>query len=170
MCIVFCNETRIEVARHKFRMRQQSRLKWNVGTDAANHKAIECLAHFGNGIVAIGAMHNELGNHRIVEHGNFAAILHACVYAHTQQVLRVRLKHGLHRRLKAHQSTRRRQEVAEGIFGVDAALNGPTIAFHIGLRDGQFFAMGHTYHHLHQIDARDGFGHRVLYLQARVHL
>ena len=30
--------------------------------------------------------------------------------------------------------------------------------------------MGHTDHHLHQVDARDGFGHRVLHLQAGVHL
>ena len=114
-------------------------------------------------------MHNELGNHGVVKHGNLAAILHARVYAHTQQVLRVGLKHGLHWRLEAHQTACGRQEISEWIFGIDAAFNGPTVAFHIGLRDRQLFAIGHTDHHFDQVDARDSFCDGVLYLQAGIH-
>ena len=74
------------------------------------------------------------------------------------------------RRLKTHQATRRWQEVAERVLGVDAALDGPAVALHVFLFDGQFFASGHADHLLDQVQARDGFGHRVLDLQAGVHL
>ena len=136
MGVVFSNETCVEIAGHKFGVCQQSSLERNVGTDAANDEAIQCFAHFGNGVVAVGAMHNQLGDHGVVEHGDLATILHACIHTHTQEVLRVGLEHGLHRRLKTHQAARRRQEIAEGIFGVDTALNGPAIALHVGLCDG----------------------------------
>ena len=84
--------------------------------------------------------------------------------------MRVGLEHGLHGRLETHQSACRRQEVAEGIFGVDTALNGPTVALHIVLSHWQFLAIGHANHHLYQVDACNGFGHGVLHLQTRVHL
>ena len=84
--------------------------------------------------------------------------------------MRVGLEHGLHGRLETHQAAGRRQEIAEGIFCVDTALNGPAVALHIGLGNGQLFAIGHANHHLHQVNARNGFGHGVFHLQARVHL
>ena len=170
MGVVFGNEACVEIASHKFGVSQQSRLEWNVGTDTANDKSIESFAHFGDGIVAVSAMHDQFGNHGVVEHGDLATILHASVHAHTQQVLRVGLEHGLHGRLETHQTACRRQEIAEGIFGVDTALNGPAVALHISLRDRQFLAVGHANHHLHQVYACNGFGDRVLHLQTRVHL
>ena len=95
--------------------------------------------------------------------------MHAGVDTHAQQVLRIRLEHGLHWRLETHQATCRRQEVAEGVFCIDATLNGPTVALHIGLGNRQFFAIGHTDHHLNQVDAGNGFSDGVLHLQAGVH-
>ena len=58
LTIVFCNEARVEVASHKFRVGQQGRLEGNVGADATNDKTIQGFAHFGNGIVAVGTMNN----------------------------------------------------------------------------------------------------------------
>ena len=48
--IVLCNETGIEIPRHKFGVGKKCRLKRDVAGDAANHKAIECFAHLCNRI------------------------------------------------------------------------------------------------------------------------
>ncbi len=115
-------------------------------------------------------MHDQLGDHGVVKHGDFTAVLNAGVHTHAEQIHRVALEHGLGRRREAHQATGGRQEVAERVFGVDAALHGPAIALHLRLGERQFLASGHADHQLHQIQASDGFGHRVLDLQAGVHL
>ena len=89
----------------KIRVGEQCRLEWDIRADASDDKTVQGFAHFGNSIVAVCAMNNQLGNHGVVEHGDLAAILYASVYAHAQQVLRVGLEHGLHWRLKTHQAT-----------------------------------------------------------------
>jgi hypothetical protein len=54
--------------------------------------------------------------------------------------------------------------------GVWKRTKRPAIALHVFLFNRQFFASGHADHHLDQVEASDGFGHRVLYLQTGVHL
>ena len=93
MGILLGNKACVEVARDKPRMRQQGRLEWNVRADATNHECVQSFAHFGDGVVAITAVHDEFGDHRVVEHRNFTALLHTGVYAHAQELLGVTLEH-----------------------------------------------------------------------------
>ena len=81
----------------------------------------------------------------------------------------VGLPHGLGWGGKARQATGRRQEATKRVFGIDSALDRPTIALDVGLADGEFFASGHTDHLLDQIEAGNALGHGVLHLQSRVH-
>ncbi len=127
------NKASVEVARHKLGVRQQGGLKRNIAADAANHKAIQGFAHLGNRLQAVFAVHDELGDHRVVEHRDFAAVDHPGVHTHAVQILRVGRKHGLPRRCKFNQPPGGRQEVAKRVFGVDAAFHGPAIALHISL-------------------------------------
>ena len=151
-------------------MRQQRRLERNVAADAADHEAVERLAHACDRMLAVLAVHDELGDHRVVIHRDLAAVVHAGVHPHAVQVRGVAREHGLGRRLELHQPAGGRQEVAERIFGVDAALDGPAIALHLGLRQRQLLAGRHADHQLDQVEAGDALRHRMLHLQARVHL
>ena len=151
-------------------MRQQGRLKRNIAAHAPNHKAVQGFAHLGNGVRPVFAMHDQLGNHRVIKHWNLAAVLHPGVHAHALPLAGVGGKHGLQRWLKANQPTRGRQKIAKRVFGIDAALNGPAIAFDLSLRQRQLLTSGHPNHQLHQIQPGDALRHRVLHLQARVHL
>ena len=67
------------------------------------------------------AVGDQLGDHRVVEHRDLAALVDAGVDAH-----------GRRRRPRAaaiaHQPAGRRQEVAERVLGVDAALDRPAVA------------------------------------------
>ena len=103
LAVVLGDKAGIEVTRHKLRVRQQGRLERDVAADAANHKTIECLTHFGNRVQPVLAMHDELGNHRVVEHRYLAAVLHAGIHTHAIEVRSVGCKHGGLGRLKAHQ-------------------------------------------------------------------
>ena len=57
-----------------------------------------------------------------------------------------------------------------GILGVDAALHGVAADLHVALGVGQALAGGDQQLRLHQVDAGDELGHRVLDLDAGVHL
>ena len=167
--IVFGNETSVEVPADEFGVRQQRRMEGNVALHAANDKAVKRLTRLGNGVAAVLAMHDQLGDHRIVEHRNFTAVLHAGIDAYAIQVLCVALPHGLWRWIESHQASGGRQEVAKRIFGVDATLDGPTVTLHLILRKRQFFACCHTQLQLHQIKSGDALGDGVLHLQAGIH-
>ena len=103
LAVVFGNKAGVEVARHKLGVRQQSGLERNIAADAADHKGVERFSHLGDSFEPVPAVHDELGDHRVVVHRNLAAVLHAGVYAHTLQLSRIRSKHGFLRRLKTHQ-------------------------------------------------------------------
>ncbi len=115
-------------------------------------------------------MHDQLADHRVVKHRNFATILHPGVDPHAVPLAGVGRKHGLLRRLEAHQAAGGRQEIAERVFGVDAALDCPTVALDLGLAQRQFLARGDANHQLDQVHAGDALGHRMLHLQTGVHL
>jgi hypothetical protein len=84
--VLLGNEARIELTAHKPGVRQQRRLEGDVAADTTDHEPVERFAHLGNGLGAVFAVHDELGNHRVVEHGDFAAIDHAGVHPHTTEV------------------------------------------------------------------------------------
>ena len=162
--IVIGDETGAEISADEFGVCQQSRMKRNIALHATHDEAVERLARFGNGVCPIFAMHDEFGNHRIIKHRDFTTVLHAGVDAHAIQVLRIGLPHGGFRRAETHQAPRGGQEVAEGVFGIDTALDRPTVALHLVLRQRQFFASGHAQLQFHQVQPRDALGDRVLNL------
>ena len=84
---MFCNKSRIELARNEVWVSKQGGLKGDVRIDTANHKTIERIPHLGNRIIAIAAMHNQFCNHRIVVNRDFTPLLNAGVYPHPKQVL-----------------------------------------------------------------------------------
>ena len=57
-----------------------------------------------------------------------------------------------------------------GILGIDAALDGVAVEGDVVLREGERRAGGDADLLAHQIDAGDHLGHRMLDLQAGVHL
>src|SRR3546814_5736988 len=72
-------------------------------------------------------------------------------------------------RLEALHRARRRHE-GVGIFGVDAALDRVAADHDVFLPDRQLLAAGDQQLLAHQVDAGDPLGHRVLDLDAGVHL
>ena len=63
-----------------------------------------------------------------------------------------------------------RQEVLQGILGVDAALDGVAALAEVGLRPRQWLAGSHAQLGVDQIDAGHHLGHRVLDLKPGIHL
>ncbi len=57
-----------------------------------------------------------------------------------------------------------------GILGIDAAFDRVAADLHVALAVGQLLAGGDQQLLLHQVDAGDQLGHRMLDLDARVHL
>ena len=57
-----------------------------------------------------------------------------------------------------------------GILGVDAAFDGVAANLHVALVDAQLLPGGHFYLQLHDVSAGDHLRHRVLHLDAGVHL
>src|SRR6185312_14654494 len=106
----------------------------------------------------------EFGDHRIVEHRNLAAFVHAGVVADRHVAARA-----FGRRAIADQAPDRGDETAIGIFGIDARLDRPAVDADVALLQRQLFAGRGADHQLDEIDAGDQLRHRVLDLQARVH-
>ena len=68
--VVFGDEARVEFTTDKPWVRQQRCLKGNVAADAADHESVERLAHLGDGVVAVGSVHDQLGNHRVIKNAD----------------------------------------------------------------------------------------------------
>ena len=168
--VMLGNEAGVEVTGGELRVRQQGRLERDVARHAADYKGIQRCAHAADSVGAVCAVHDELGDHRVVMHGDFAAFEHAGVDANAA-LLGLRLR-GLHRCrwwCVTHEPARGRQEAAERVFGVDAAFHGPTAPRNLSLGERQRLAGCDANHLFHQVDARDAFRDRVLHLQPGVH-
>ena len=139
--------------------------KGNVVLDAIDVEGVQRLGHLADCGAAGGRMGAELGDHRIVVDRDLAALEDTRIVAHGDAI-----GHLLRRRTIFHQPARRGQEVAVGIFRIDAAFDGPALQLYVRLPDLQLFAGGHADHLLHEVDAGDQFGDGVFHLQAGIHL
>ena len=148
--------------------------------DPLNFEAIKCHAHRFDRAQTVRRPCAKLGDHRIVEHRDLAALEHARVVAHGG-LARRRIALPLARLVQraclhlggwaiARQSPNRRQEVAIGVFGVKAAFHRPARQLDVVLREGQLFTGGHADHLFDQIDAGDQFGDGMFHLKPGVHL
>ena len=111
------------------------------------------------------AMHNEFGHHGVVVGADGVALAHAVVKAN-----RAALESGVRGLFVNLQMTCGRQEIVVGVFGADARFNGVACEFDLRLLKWQWLATGHTQLPLDQVQTCHGFGHRMLHLQAGVHL
>ena len=62
------------------------------------------------------------------------------------------------------------KKLLSGIFGIDAALDGVAAQLDVFLPERQLLARRHAKLQMHQVEAGDELGHRMLDLQAGVHL
>ena len=132
-----------------------------IVADALDLEAVERLRHGVDGLQPGRRPGAELGDHRIVEDRNLAALEDAGVVADNQ-----RFGGAFDRWPIFGQAAGRGQEAAIGIFGIEPAFDGPALALHIGLPERQLFAIGGAQHEFDEIKPGDQLGHRMLDLQA----
>ena len=161
---LFLDEAGRELARAPARMLHHRSQEWHVVLDAID---IESVERPGLSLDRGGAgrrMRHELGDHRIVEHRDLAAFEDAGVVANRDAVLLA-----FRGRAILHEASDRRQEVAERVFRIDAAFDGPAVELDVRLLEGKLFTGRDADHLLDEINARHELGDRVFDLQTRVH-
>src|SRR5258706_3132034 len=140
-------------------MREDFLMQGRVGLDALDYELCERIAHPGDRRIARVAVDDELADHRIVIRGHVVTGVHVAVDAHPGAAGRVPQ---LDRSGRGRESAR--------IFGIDAALQCVAADLDLILLESQFFTRGDLQLRLHDIDAGDHLGDRMLDLDARVHL
>src|SRR6185312_4168403 len=140
-------------------VREDALLQRQVGLDAFEHHLGERDAHARDRGVAVAAVHDELADHRIVVRRNAIAVVDVRVDAHAGAAGAFE---ALDRAGTGHERIR--------ILGVDAAFDGVAVDLDVGLLDRQLLAAGDQQLLAHEIHTGDEFGHRMLDLDARVHL
>ncbi len=154
------DEAGVEIALAEFLGAAQRGEKAGIAARADHDGLVERARQPVERFVAAFAVSDQLGDHRIVERRDLGARFDAGVDA---QALALR-------ELQRHQLAGRRQEAALGIFRIKPRLDRVAIEWHLRLAERQLFAGGDAELPFHQIEAGDGFGHRMLDLQPRVHL
>ena len=105
-------------------------------------------------------MHNQLAQHAVVVRRHHTARVQMAVQTNPRPP---------GRRVERH-TPRRRRKATRGILRVQTHLNGVTRHPDVILAQPQRLAQRNPYLHLHQIHARHHLRHRMLHLNARVHL
>ena len=119
------------------------------------------IAHARERGGAVRVVHDELGDHRVVEDRHRVAADHAGIDA------RVCIRQ---RQAQAFELARAGQEARFGILGVQADLDGMAVLAHVLLRQRNRVTGGDAQLPFDQVQARDHLGHRMFHLQARVDL
>lgn len=116
----------------------------NVVVESADDVCIESVAHVSNGFEASRSVGHELGDKRIIVHGDFTSFFNSTIDAkplNSSESLRTRDVFDSARRSVFSDSRRgvashfsdRGQKVAKGILGVDARLDGPSFDLDVRL-------------------------------------
>src|SRR5690606_37513373 len=134
-------------------------LQRHVGLDAVHDHLAQRHPHAGDGLGAVGAVHDQLADHRIVVRRDLVALVDVAVHAHAGAARGVEVLH----------QAGAGQE-ADRILGIDAALDGVAGEADVLLAQAQLLAAGDQQLLAHQVDAGDHLGHRALDLDAGVHL
>ena len=132
----------------------------HVGRHAGDLDFGERLPHASEGTRAVGAAHHELRDHRVVPRRDFGALVHPGVDADMLAFFR---------EVQVHYAASRGQEVTLGVLGIDACFDGMPAHGHVVLEKRQTLPRGDAQLPLHQIEAGDHLGDRMLDLQAGVH-
>ncbi len=118
--------------------------------DAVDIERVQRIGLRVDGFLARGAIGDELGDHRIVEHRDLAALFAAGIVAHHDAAI----ARAFRRRPVAHQAADGGQEIAERVLGIDAAFDGPAVNLEIVLLERQLFARRDPDHQLDEVEAR----------------
>ena len=148
------------VARREPRVAQQAAQEIQIGGHAADVVTVERIHQPRRGLGAILAVGDQLGDHGVVVHRNLAALVGARIDANARAG----------RFLIIGEAADRGQKAAPRVLGIHARLDGPAGQRHVFLAQRQGLAGGDADHLLDQIDAGHQLGHRMLHLQAGVHL
>ncbi len=116
--------------------------------------------HARDGRLAGVGMHDEFADHRVVVRGDSITVYAVRVHAHARTA----------RGVEAADRAGRGREVAVRVLGVDAALDRVAGDLDVFLLEPERLARRDADLRLDEIDARDEFRHRVLDLEAGVHL
>ena len=127
--------------------------------DAVDRQLEQRPVHPRHGVLTGRRPDDEFGEHRIVEQPDLAPRLDARVPAHARPT----------RDMEVADATRRRQESVGRILARDPALDRPPARRDI-LVERQSLTGGDAELPLHEVDAGDEFGDRMLHLDARIHL
>ena len=111
---------------------------------------------------------DQLGDHRVVEHADLAAVVDTIVDAETARSSASLLE--LLRRPVADQPPGGRKEAAVGVFSIDAGFDRPAVDADVLLFERQLLARRDADHLLDEVEAGDLLCHRMLHLQPGVHL
>jgi hypothetical protein len=154
------DEARVVVALEEARVLEHAQVERDRGLDALHDELLERPAQAVDRLAAVAAPGHELRHHRVVVHRDGGALEHAAVDADADPVGRpVR-----------EDPARRRREVLVGVLGVDARLDRVARDAQVLLPEGERLARRDADHLLHDVDAGDRLGDRVLDLDPRVHL
>ena len=133
----------------------------DIVPDAADGEAAERAREPRTRLLARRAVRRQLGDHRVVEHGDLGALDHARVDAHAAF---------LRRRAEGLQPPDGGCEIALRPLCIDPRLDGPAVEADILLAEGERLARRHAQHLLHEVEAGHHLGHRMFDLEAGVHL
>ena len=115
-------------------------------------------------LVAVLAVRDQLGDHRVIEHRDLIAFAHTRIEAY-----RAAIQRSFHRRMETLQASDGWQELAVRVFGVYTAFDRPAVDLQVTLLDAQRLTISDAKHLLDEVDTRDHFRDRVLHLQTGVH-
>src|SRR5690606_18109333 len=138
---------------------QNPLLQRDIGADAIDHHLAERHAHAADRGLAVGAVDDQLADHRVVVRRHAVALVDVAVDAHA----------GAARRMEVLDQPRARHERLR-VFGIDAALDRVAFQHHVLLPDRELLPGGDIELFADQLDAGDHLGDRVLDLDAGVHL
>src|SRR5690606_32019789 len=134
-------------------------LQRDVGLDPVHHHFAERHAHARDRGGAVGPVHDQLADHRVVVRGYAVALVDVRVHAHA----------GAAGAVEVLDEAGRGQERLR-VLGVDAALDRMPLEHDVVLLQGQPVAGGDAELLADQVDAGDHLGDRVLDLDTGVHL
>ena len=139
---------------------QNRRQELAVAGDAVDLVMIKRQMQPVDGRLAGWRMRHKLGDHRVVIHRDFAALIDAGIHPHA-------FTRGL---AIAQQLTDGGKEAAGRVLGIDAGLDSPAIRDDVILRQAELLAGGDADHLLDKVEAIDHFCHRMFHLETGVHL
>ena len=137
---------------------EQLLVQRDIGFDAGDGHFRQRDAHARHRLVAGIAVGNQFTHHRIVMRRHGIALVDVRIDADARAA----------GRMVALDLARRRHE-GERVFGVDATLHGVAAEVDVLLLETQRQAGGDADLFLHDVDAGDQLGHRMLHLQTGVH-